>query len=102
MHGVWLGSSGTVTWTIEGLGKVLVIMWSAPYSFDFHTNWLAIGVMDEANLHLLHENTFNEMYKDPESWFKRKEFYRYVFLINHIRQELVLISEYPPADSFAK
>ncbi|OQV21920.1 Dehydrogenase/reductase SDR family member 1 [Hypsibius exemplaris] len=70
------GSSGTVSWNVDGTGQRVVIMWSAPYSFDFHTNWLAVGVMDASSLHLLGENTFNEMYKSEESWFKRKEFYR--------------------------
>ncbi|GAU89061.1 hypothetical protein RvY_01656-2 [Ramazzottius varieornatus] len=70
------GSCGVVSWKLDGLGKRIVLMWSAPYSFDFHANWLAIGTMEDQYANLISPQTFNEMYKGTESWFRRKEFYK--------------------------
>ncbi|XP_055348083.1 tereporin-Ca1-like [Paramacrobiotus metropolitanus] len=68
------GTSGVVSWLINGSNERLVIMWSAPYSFDFHSNWMGVGIQSAG--FQLDAKTFNEMYKGEESWFRRKEFYK--------------------------
>ena len=40
------GSSGILTYYEENSNVTIAIVWDAPYSFDFHTNNLAIGVID--------------------------------------------------------
>merc|ERR1712173_88427 len=42
--GTATGIAGTVAWEIEGTNKMLVVMYSVPYSQDFHSNWLAVGI----------------------------------------------------------
>ena len=66
------GSYGTVSWEVNG--REVIVMWSAPYSFDHHSNWLAVGVGSKGT----HQrNTFNDMYYRSGSWFKRDEYYYY-------------------------
>ena len=64
------GSYGTVSWDING--RVVIVMWSAPYSFDFHSNWLGVGI-GHSRTH--NSNTFNDMYYGGGSWFKKDEYY---------------------------
>ena len=40
------GSSGILTYHEENSNVTIAIVWDAPYSFELHTNNLAIGVMD--------------------------------------------------------
>lgn len=49
------GTSGVVSWEIGKTQKRLVVMWSAPFNFDFHENVLAVGFSGD------HPN-FDEMY----------------------------------------
>nr|Q76CA2.2 RecName: Full=Echotoxin-2; Short=Echt 2; Flags: Precursor [Monoplex echo]BAD01578.2 hemolysin [Monoplex echo] len=38
------GVYGTVSWVLGQTNRRVVIMWSAPYNFDFYSNWLAVGM----------------------------------------------------------
>jgi len=66
------GCSGTVSWSIREKGKILVVMYSIPYSQDFHSNWAAVGIFNKGDT----TGLFKRMYEDAEHCFKRKEFYR--------------------------
>jgi len=69
------GCSGTVSWTIGNKRneKMLVVMYSIPYSQDFHSNYCAVGIFDKEDT----IDHFNLMYyRKTETGFKRKEFYR--------------------------
>ena len=46
-------------------------MYSAPYSFDWHTNWCGVGIFD-INRDV---DFFQLMYYDGEDTFRRKGFY---------------------------
>eukprot|EP00091_Calanus_sinicus_P003165 TRINITY_DN13321_c0_g1_i1.p1 TRINITY_DN13321_c0_g1~~TRINITY_DN13321_c0_g1_i1.p1 ORF type:complete len:203 (-),score=46.92 TRINITY_DN13321_c0_g1_i1:39-647(-) len=65
------GCSGTVSWTI-GHQKMLVVMYSIPYSHDWHSNWCAVGIFDKGDT----TDHFQMMYNNAEKGFKRKDFYR--------------------------
>ena len=41
------GVYGTVSWLINDLNRRVVVMWSAPFNFDFNDNTLAVGITDE-------------------------------------------------------
>merc|ERR1711862_165333 len=65
------GCVGTVAWKLEGKGKMLVVMYSIPYSHDFHSNWLGVGIF---NL----ESTggyYDKMYYQTQVGFQRKDFW---------------------------
>ena len=40
------GCVGTVSWKLGDWDKMLVVMYSVPYSHDFHSNWLAVGIFN--------------------------------------------------------
>ena len=65
------GCVGTVSWIIGDTGKMMVIMYSAPYSFDFYSNLLAVGIFDRGSTNRF----YKKWYKVPEHGFKRKAFY---------------------------
>jgi len=65
------GCAGTVAWTIGNSGKMLVVMYSVPYSHDFSTNWCGVGIFNKADT----SKHFNMMFYDGEQGFKRKQFY---------------------------
>ena len=66
------GSYGTVSWEVNG--REVIVMWSAPYSFDLHANWLGVGIGHRGSHNI---NTFDDMYYGSGSWFKRAEYYYY-------------------------
>jgi len=68
------GCSGTASWTIGNKSheKMLVVMYSIPYSHDFHSNYCAVGIFDKRDT----TDFFNLMYYKTEQGFKRKDFYR--------------------------
>lgn len=41
------GTSGTVSWLIDGDGRRLVVMWAAPFNFDFFSNRMALGFTEK-------------------------------------------------------
>jgi hypothetical protein len=69
--GTATGSAGTVSWKLGETGKMLVVMYSLPFNFDFYSNWLGIGIFKEEDT----SEYFNKMYYESEIDFKRKEFY---------------------------
>ena len=66
------GCSGVVKWEIGDTGKMLAVMYSIPYSHDYHSNWLGVGIFP-ANSTQWAE--FDRMYYKEEKHFERKEFY---------------------------
>ena len=51
-------------------------MWSCPYNFDAHSNWLAVGFTDPG--HTTHRDWFNQMYYKSSGGglkFVRGEYY---------------------------
>merc|ERR550519_3264104 len=62
--------AGVLSWEIEGSGQKVVLMYSIPYSHDFHSNWIAVGLCSTSS-----RLTFDEMYRGNEDSFKRKDFY---------------------------
>lgn len=73
------GFSGVAAWKICGADMEqdlnLVILWSAPFNFDYYSNWLAVG-LNEGRLEGVKPRTFTEMYYENETWFRRKEFFK--------------------------
>nr|AXS67898.1 coluporin-26 [Colubraria reticulata] len=77
------GVYGTVSWEVSGTNRRFVIMLSAPYNFDFYSNWLGLGMTrpgltEVANGHAW----FDHMYYGPVTTsdnvdlkFQRKRFY---------------------------
>ena len=37
------GTSGTVSWIVEGLKRRVYLMWSAPF-FSVSSNWMGVGL----------------------------------------------------------
>ena len=66
------GCTGTVAWKIGTTNKMVVVMYSVPYSHDWHSNWCGVGIFDVQET----SNFFEKMYNDQEVNFKRKDFYR--------------------------
>uniref|UniRef100_W4VSJ5 Conoporin 6 n=1 Tax=Conus geographus TaxID=6491 RepID=W4VSJ5_CONGE len=44
------GTSGTVSWEVNGNRRRFVIMWSAPYNFNFYSNLMAVGMTIEGEV----------------------------------------------------
>jgi len=65
------GAEGAVAWRIGTTGKMVVVMYSLPYSFDWHSNWCGVGIFDDKNI----SGFFDLMYNRTETSFKRKDFY---------------------------
>jgi len=65
------GCVGTVSWKIGNTGKILVVMYSIPYSHDFHSNWCGAGIFDEQDT----SGFYEKMYHGNEDGFKRKDFW---------------------------
>ncbi|XP_046560556.1 tereporin-Ca1-like [Haliotis rubra] len=60
------GSYGTVTWKIKPSARPdacrsVVVMWCAPFNFDFFRNWLAVGITHPGTTDH-QESFFDEMY----------------------------------------
>merc|ERR1712215_123472 len=55
-----------------GSGKMVIIMYSVPYSHDFHKNWLAVGISKKEDT----TGFYKTMYYKSEEEFKRKKFYK--------------------------
>ena len=46
-------------------------MYSIPYSHDFHSNWIGVGLFSQSD----QTKKFNDMYYGKEHNFQRKDFY---------------------------
>ena len=65
------GSYGTLSWDING--KQVIVMWSAPFNFDFYSNTLAVCIAEHyGNNHS--ESSFHEMYNEEKDYFTREEY----------------------------
>ncbi|KAL3870182.1 hypothetical protein ACJMK2_038263 [Sinanodonta woodiana] len=73
------GTSGTVSWLVEGYARRIVVMWSAPYDFNLYSNWLGVGITTPGVTFNAEGNTwFNQMYYGTSSdsiGFRRGEYY---------------------------
>ncbi|CAC5409006.1 Tereporin-Ca1 [Mytilus coruscus] len=70
------GTSGTASWFISSARKKAVVMWSCPYSFDYHSNWLGVGLTEIDNMH--HRDWFKQMYYESSGKglnFRRGDYY---------------------------
>lgn len=67
------GTYGVVSWLVTD-DKRAVVMWSAPYSFDFHSNWMAVGIMDAAYVRNRGASLADDMYYHDGD-FTRGEYY---------------------------
>ncbi|KAK7104339.1 hypothetical protein V1264_019077 [Littorina saxatilis] len=76
--GTATGTSGTVSWEVEGLDRRVYLMWSAPFNFDFYSNWLGVGVSAPGYTgHPGGDDLFEQMYNHGDSdtiKFERKKF----------------------------
>uniref|UniRef100_W4VSD3 Conoporin 2 n=1 Tax=Conus geographus TaxID=6491 RepID=W4VSD3_CONGE len=73
------GVSGTVSWEVNGNQQRFVIMWSAPFNFDFYVNRLGlgmtrVGLVDVAPIHLWFYQMLDKDNNDDLT-FERKMFY---------------------------
>ncbi|KAK7102359.1 hypothetical protein V1264_020589 [Littorina saxatilis] len=77
--GTATGSCGTVSWLIQDVGRRLVIMWSAPFNFNHHSNWVGVGITAPGNIdHPADDSWFDQMYyadSSEELSFERREYY---------------------------
>ncbi|XP_045199084.2 tereporin-Ca1-like [Mercenaria mercenaria] len=82
--GTATGVYGTVSWLIESPGashqRRLVVMWSAPYDFNLHSNTLAVGLTSPGDItHPSGPTWFDKMYYDEQIAtlkYIKKEFIR--------------------------
>uniref|UniRef100_W4VRW5 Conoporin 4 n=1 Tax=Conus geographus TaxID=6491 RepID=W4VRW5_CONGE len=74
------GVSGTVSWEVDWYRQRFVIMWSTPFDFNIHSNWMGMGMTREGLVDVAPNNVwFNQMYKygnNDDLTFERKEFYK--------------------------
>ena len=63
------------------LHRYLTVMYSVPYSHDFHSNWLGLGIHGPEEV--LDEGMYNVMYYEERDWFTRKEFYYNTNWVTH-------------------
>lgn len=73
------GSVGVVSYEIANLNRRIAIMWSAPYNFNFHYTWLAVGLTDPGYTTFT-PLWYNDMYNKAGTGyfglkFKRKRYY---------------------------
>nr|UMA82392.1 venom-related protein conoporin [Conus ebraeus] len=73
------GVSGTVSWELQGAHRRFVLMWSAPFNFNHHSNWMGVGMTRLGLVDVAPGNTwFNQMYyrgNNEDLTFNRREFY---------------------------
>nr|BAI78311.1 echotoxin B1 [Monoplex echo] len=73
------GVYGTVSWAIGSTGRRAVIMWSAPYNFNFYSNWMGVGMTTTGvSVPSSRSTWFDQMYYGESSSslsFVRGEYY---------------------------
>ena len=73
------GVEGLASWSIGDTEKILSVMYSLPFNFDFHMNYLAIGIHNKiektTEQNQSAEKRFQKMLSGTEEQFKRKPFY---------------------------
>nr|KAG5686945.1 hypothetical protein BaRGS_029483 [Batillaria attramentaria] len=73
------GSSGTVSWKVEGLNRRVYVMWSVPFNHDHYSNWLAVGLSRKGYTKHPDDNVlFDQMYdgaSDENVSFERHEYW---------------------------
>lgn len=72
------GNTATGSWvrcTLQyGANTLFHFMYSAPYSFDLHSNWLALAICPKTNSQCRHLNA-NNMYYKSYGFMRRREYY---------------------------
>ena len=62
------GVYGTVSWLVGSQNRRLVVMWSAPFNFNFYSNQLAVGMTSEGVVdHPANGCWFRQMYYGYDS-----------------------------------
>nr|ANC48005.1 conoporin [Conus monile] len=78
-RGTATGTSGTVSWELQGMEQRIVLMWSAPFSFDLYSNWMGVGMTREGLVDVASGDTwYKQMYYKDDSedlTFERGKFY---------------------------
>ncbi|KAH3770405.1 tereporin-Ca1-like [Dreissena polymorpha] len=70
------GTYGVVSWEIAGKSRRVVVMWSVPYDYNLHSNWLAVGITKQDVIH--DSGWADQMYyygSNAKIGFDRKEYY---------------------------
>nr|BAI78310.1 echotoxin A [Monoplex echo] len=80
--GLASGVYGTVSWVLGQTNRRVVVMWSAPYNFDFYSNWMGVG-MTKAGVSVPSSRSawFDQMYyrgSSSDLSFVRGEYYYHV------------------------
>nr|AXS67893.1 coluporin-21 [Colubraria reticulata] len=76
------GTSGTVSWEVQGANRFLVVMWTVPYDRSTYSNWMAVGMTKKWNTTTVPQRTsfYDQMYhrsSDERITFSRKEFHHH-------------------------
>ena len=67
---------------------MVVVMYSVPYSHDFHSNWCGVGIFDVTDT----SDFFNMMYSGSEVEFRRKDFYNNTNTVKYEEDERFEVS----------
>ena len=67
---------------------MVVVMYSVPYSHDFHSNWCGVGIFDVTDT----SDFFNMMYSSSEVKFRRKDFYNNTNTVKYEEDERFEVS----------
>ena len=65
--GTATGCAGVVSWNIKDNNEKLVLMYSIPYSHDFHKNWIGIGLFPQRD----QSQKFHQMYSGQRFIFSQ-------------------------------
>ena len=68
--------------------RYLTVMYSVPYSHDFHSNWLALGIHGPEEFS--DKGMFDMMYHKERDWFTRKAFHHNLNPVTHTSEYLVV------------
>jgi len=83
------GTSGVVTWDVvvpeHDVTFYVTIMWSVPYSHDFHSNWMGVGIRSDSSA------DFDTMYYGHGRWFRRAEYYYNIPTIRHCNDHICIV-----------
>nr|UYP38785.1 mytiporin 22 [Mytilus galloprovincialis] len=80
------GTTGVVSYLIGETDWRMVIMWSAPYNFDFFDNRLAVGFIKSRD----DSNIYNRMYYENDDKFSRDNYCRSCNIIKDERDGFVI------------
>ena len=68
--GATTGTTGVAVWKIGDTSTRLVVLWSAPWNHNHHSNMLAVGLKEGSVTP--NNSLYKEMYYESETWFSRR------------------------------